>query len=137
MARERRCEKRPEKSGEAGTREAGLMRALAWPLRPPRLARIAFVMFGALLSALILTPLATELHGRFFAASVGDTAPALAAMGLTFAMYIFGWLTLVGTRGEPPAPGFGLLVYLLLTLLILLAGLAWFIVNALPALTQG
>lgn len=109
---------------------------LTWLLGWPRLARIAFVITTSLLMTLFLTPLLTDVHWRF--AYTLDTyyAPAIIAILVTCVMYIVGWRLVVGTPGEPPQPRPALLGYFAVMLIILLAGVVWIVVTAIPAFME-
>lgn len=111
----------------------GILRRL---LNLPRLIRITFVAITALLIALILTPLITDAHWRY--AYTFDTYYAPAVITILFAciMYVVGWRLIVGTPGEPIEPRKAHLWYFAVIGCILLAGLAWIVVTAIPAFME-
>jgi hypothetical protein len=69
-----------------------------WLYDLPRLGRIAFVSLVALSSVLAIFALVDRVYIMFFFNQATIILPSFFMIGLGSAMYIWGWLILVGTR---------------------------------------
>jgi|FLYN01.1.fsa_nt_gi hypothetical protein len=96
-------------------------------LRLPRLGRIGLTTLFALAVTLALSPIIDSIYLRYLFTPETVLFPALASAGFGLAMYIVGWLLMIGPVGEALPARTVILWYVGVGILAVLLVLVWLI----------
>lgn len=90
-----------------------------------RLLRLLLVAIVAVITTLAISPLIDAVYLQFFFTPETRIVPSLLAMGIGVAMYIMGWLYLVGSAGQVMTITRGLKWYIYISFLMIIIVLLW------------
>lgn len=96
-------------------------------LRLPRIWRIILAAIFALATTLALSPIVDAIYLRYLFTEGTRIVPSLVSAGFGLAMYVSGWLLIVGTVGEDPQARFAVLWYFVLGTLAILLTVLWMV----------
>lgn len=101
-----------------------------------RAGRMVVVGVSVLIFAFAMWNVVSALYVRIFPTTIFDPAIIWIVTGLCLGMYLAGYVYIIGTPGETPTAGRAQTVYLLVTALLLIVSIVWFIVQATGAVAE-
>lgn len=90
-----------------------------------RLLRLLVVVIFAMMTVLATSPLIDSLYLQLFFTPETRILPSLISMGAGLIMYVWGWIYLVGSSGQPIMISRGLKWYIYIGLLTIGIVLLW------------
>jgi hypothetical protein len=108
-------------------------------LKLPRIVRILIAAVPALALVLVFQPIVDQIYLRLFFSPETINVPGIIIAVMAVLMYFAGWIFIVGYSGEERMPDDrdrrAAFWYLVLSTLIILLGLAYYLVSTLSALS--
>lgn len=105
-----------------------------WVMNRGRYGRMAFVFVGALMLAMLLSPVVELIYFRLTGTYIGESSiPNIIVMVFCFGLYLSGYVFVIGTPGSTPEDSRQQRIYIPAVFAIILFTIIWYTVQILSA----